>query len=338
MPSGNPDERLGEFEIISKIFQPLTRGFKGAYNLKDDCASIALESHREFVISSDTLVAGVHFFPDDPPLSVGHKALAVNISDISSKGAKPYAYTLSIAIPQWVDECWLQSFADGLSESQSLYDIILIGGDTVSTPGPLTISITIFGKIDKNKMVKRFGAADEDFICVTGTIGDSYLGLQLLLPGNKNRFEYLEDEDKEYLIKRYRYPEPRVTIAPWLIKYASSAMDISDGLVADANKLHTSTPISGTINISDIPLSRAAQKIIENEPDTIADLICGGDDYEILFTLPVRSRDLFFHDVKAAGLDVTSIGRVNSRMNEMSFVKSDGEKLILKATGYDHFS
>ncbi len=323
---------LGEFEIISRIFSPLSKKFPGAHNLKDDCAYLSQNSAAHYVVSMDTIVGGVHFFPDDNASSIGHKALAVNLSDLAAKGAKPIGYLMSISLAKDTSIEWLEGFANGLEKLQNQYDCHLIGGDTVSTSGPLTITITIFGEVPTGKMVLRTTAKQNDLVYVSGTIGDAFLGLQLRR--DQNYFN-LKEEEKTFLLDRYLHPKPRLELIEMLKEYANSAMDISDGLVADFEKLCSASGVRGELYKEKIPFSEQAYKI--DTAKLFNQLITGGDDYEILATVDREKAHLFERAADKINIKVSQVGQIIQPGAGISILSEDGSEFQLSKRGYDHF-
>jgi thiamine-monophosphate kinase len=219
----------GEFELIAHYFAPLAKGFPGAYGLLDDAAVITPAAGHELVAKTDAIVGSVHFLPDDPPDLVARKALRVNLSDLAAKGAIARAYMLDLMLPYSTVEAWVAGFAHGLALDQDEYEVHLIGGDTDSTPGPVTIAIMAFGEVPTGRIIRRGGARPGDTIFLTGTIGDAALGLEVL----RGRLPQLDAASAGFLVDRYRLPQPRITVGPQLIGLATAALDVSDGLIAD---------------------------------------------------------------------------------------------------------
>jgi thiamine-monophosphate kinase len=267
--------RYSEFELIEKLFAPLAA--PAGLGLKDDAA--LLPAGEESVATVDAVVAGVHFFADDPPGAIAKKALRVNLSDLAAKGAEPIGFLLALALPEGWTNAWLEAFAQGLGEDAGRFDCPLIGGDTVKTPGPLMISITALGRT-KGRFVPRVGAKIGDGVFVSGTIGDAALGLRLRKdPALAAR---LSPAARDFLLDRYLLPRPRLELAPLLREGASAAMDISDGLLGDLAKLARASKASARVELEKIPFSEAAREALALAPDLIETLLCGGDDYEIL--------------------------------------------------------
>lgn len=313
----------GEFELIERYFAPLARGFPGAYGLRDDAAVIAPAPGHELVAKTDAIIAGVHFLPDDPPELVARKALRVNLSDLAAKGAIPRAYMVDLMLPRTLDEAWVAAFARGLAEDQDEYAVHLIGGDTDSTPGPVTIAVMAFGEVPAGRMIRRAGARAGDTIYVSGTIGDAALGLEALrgaLPG-------LDARVAGFLAGRYRLPQPRVALGARLAGLVSAAIDVSDGLVADLGHLCEASQLAAVVESSRVPLSPAAQAVLAARPELIGTVLTGGDDYEILFTAPAQ----------APGVPGTPIGRMEAAPAGVTVLDRRGQRLALARAGWSHF-
>jgi thiamine-monophosphate kinase len=268
--------RYSEDDIIARVFAPIAGA--AALGLKDDAALLAPES-APLVVTTDMLVAGVHFFAHDDPSLIARKALRVNLSDLAGKGAEPIGFLLALALPSdWTND-WLEAFAAGLAADARIYGAPLIGGDTAATPGPLTIAITALGRTPR--FVPRAGAKPGDAIFVSGPIGDGALGLALRRDAALAR--RLSDGARDYLIGRYLLPQPRLDLSAWLCANATAAMDISDGLAGDLAKLCRASGVSAAVELTSAPLSAAAREAIAIDPALFEAAITGGDDYEILF-------------------------------------------------------
>ncbi|TAN57981.1 MAG: thiamine-phosphate kinase, partial [Rhodospirillales bacterium] len=200
---------LGEFELIEKLFAPLAEGFPGALNLKDDAALVPVSPGCRLVVTTDALVAGVHFRANDPPDLVARKALRVNLSDLAAMGAKPLGLLVAACFPKDADEAWLTAFAKGLAQDKAEFGVPIIGGDTVSTPGPFTLAVTALGEVEENRAFRRNGARPGDVILVSGTIGDGALGLDAL----EGRLGFLFEDERKWLSERYLLPRPRLDLA-----------------------------------------------------------------------------------------------------------------------------
>ncbi len=267
--------RFTEDELIEKLFAPLAG--PAGLGLADDAA--LLPAGAETVATVDALVAGVHFFADDPPGAIAKKALRVNLSDLAAKGAEPLGFLLALALPEGWTNDWLTAFALGLGEDAARFACPLLGGDTVKTPGPLTISVTALGRV-KGRFVPRAGAKVGDGVFVSGTIGDAALGLRLRK--DAALAARLSPSARDFLLERYLLPRPRLDLAPLLRRSASVAMDVSDGLLGDLAKLARASGVSARVQLENIPLSEAAREALKLVPDLLQTMLCGGDDYEIL--------------------------------------------------------
>jgi thiamine-monophosphate kinase len=322
----------GEHDLIARYFRPLATD-PGAFGLIDD-AAILKSSGDDLVVTTDAIVEGVHFLPNDPPDTIARKALRVNLSDLAAKGATPAGYVLTLALREGRDE-WLAPFATALGEDAASFQCPLLGGDTVSTPGPLMISVTAFGRVPAGKMIHRSGAKPDDKIAVTGTIGDAALGLRLL-KGNLAG-DGLDAAASNFLLQRYRVPQPRNAIATAIRKHASAAMDVSDGLAGDLTKLCAASGVSATVDASSIPLSNAARKLLDAGQVDIEDIVSGGDDYEILSAISENRWASFAAEVARAGVAVTCIGSVAADRGLPMFTGQDGKPVVLKRLSYSHF-
>ncbi len=335
MGNGDNSIKFSEFDLIAQFFSPLSKEYSGAFSLLDDCASYTPEPGFDLVITKDTIVSGVHFFDDNPPASIAIKALAVNLSDIAAKGADPKVYLLSIALPKSKNSEWLQEFAKGLLELQLEHNIHLIGGDTVSTSGPLTITITLIGQVPTGKMVLRSRAKPGDALYVTGTIGDSWLGLQSYI--DKEFLREFSASEICWMKERYLHPYPKNKLSSVIRDYASASMDISDGLVTDLRKLCEASRLGSIVQTNKIPLSQAAEKYVPKNNAGIEKLITGGDDYELLVTVPSDMCELFERESAKQGIAVTEIGEMTDTRN-IDILDKSGAKLIINTGGYDHFT
>ena len=328
---------LSEQTVIADFFEPLTEGDKSALGLLDDAALIDIPDNHELVVTKDILVAGTHFFADDPPADIGHKALAVNLSDLAAKGAAPRSYLLALALDKTCGEAWLRAFASGLGALQRVHGCRLIGGDTVVTGGPLAISITAFGLVPRGTMVKRGGAQPGDPLYVTGTVGDAALGLKIRSQIPDYLKWELEDSAVQYLVSRYLRPQPRLALAPFLRQYATASIDISDGLLGDFQKLCSVSGVGGTIEESRIPFSEPARKCLDRDPGLFDTLVSGGDDYEILFTVNADARDAFEKDVAGLDFPVAFVGLIAKEGEDCGIAGADGHIRAFDHVSYDHF-
>jgi thiamine-monophosphate kinase len=324
----------GEDSLIARYFKPLATD-PGAFNLDDD-AAILRAFGEDIVVTTDAIVEGVHFLPDDPPDTVARKALRVNLSDLASKGATPAGFVLTLAL-RAVDDAWLEPFARGLGEDAGLFGCPLLGGDTVSTPGPLMISITAFGRVPSGKMVHRSGAKPGDRIVVTGTIGDATLGLDILKGGPAAKALADDRAGREMLVGRYRVPQPRGGLARAVRDHASAAMDVSDGLAGDLAKLCRASGVSAIIDAPGIPLSAAAAALLAGGTVGVERIVSGGDDYEILCAIPGNRLETFAQDANRAGVAVVSIGTVVAGPSAPRFLDAKGREIALPRLSFSHF-
>jgi len=323
----------GEDSLIARYFRPIATD-PGAFNLDDDAAAIK-PSGDDIVVTTDAIVEGVHFLPDDPPDTIARKALRVNLSDLAAKGAVAAGFVLTLALRN-TEEAWLKPFAAALGEDAAQFGCPLLGGDTVSTPGPLMISVTAFGRVPAGKMVHRSGARPGDRVLVTGTIGDAALGLAVL-GGGKVHAAVNDIAIRNLLIGRYRVPQPRTALAAVVREHASAAMDVSDGLAGDLTKLCGVSGVSAAIDVQSIPLSDAARDLLSSGIVDIETLIAGGDDYEILCTVAEDRVDTFVQAAQRAGIAVSSIGTVVGGTAAPKFLDGQGNEIVLKRHSYSHF-
>jgi len=324
----------GEDSLIARYFKPLATD-PGAFNLDDDAAMLKGQG-GDIVVTTDAIVEGVHFLPDDPPDTVARKALRVNLSDLAAKGAAPAGFVLTLALRS-PDDAWLAPFACALGEDATLFQCPLLGGDTVATPGPLMISITAFGRVPSGRVVRRRGAGVGDRVVVSGTIGDAALGLELLKAGPAAAGLAGDAAAREMLIGRYRIPQPRTALALAVRDYASAAMDVSDGLAGDLAKLCAASGVSAAVDAARIPLSAAARALMDRGVAGIDSIVSGGDDYEILCAIPENRLEAFEHAAALAGVAVRSIGTIIAGSAVPSFIDAQGREIAFKRLSYSHF-
>lgn len=328
--------RLDEFSLIARYFAPLATAPE-ALGLRDDAAVLALPAGQELVVSCDTIVEGVHFLKGDPPETIAHKALAVNLSDLAAKGARPYAYLLALTLPNEPPAPWLENFTSGLRALQEEAGIMLVGGDTTSTTGPLSLTITVLGLVPQGTSVPRRGAKTGDRLYVTGTIGDAYLGLLLLQQPDLANLWALTKDDIAFLVGRYRKPEPRSALTTVIRNCAESAIDVSDGLVGDIEKLCHVSHVNAEIALDLVPLSAAARKAVAKDRDLLQRTIVAGDDYEIAAAVPEVRGAKFEAEAARAGVAVTAIGVVRPGQGEVTVLDRDGHRITLASKGFSHF-
>lgn len=305
----------------------------GALGLADDVALIDGPPGEQYVLTTDTIIEGVDYLPADPPPQIARKLLRVNLSDLAAKGATPFGYLLSTALPEARDEAWLEGFAAGLAADQREFAIVLLGGDSSATPGPATLSATLIGRIGYGKAVLRSGAKPGDLVFVSGTLGDAALGLAVLksaLP------EGLDAGLRDFLIDRYRVPRPRVGLGCKLVGLASAMIDLSDGLMADLRHLCDASKVGARIEQTLLPLSAAGRAALSRDPRLNQAVIGGGDDYELLFTAPAGTAEAVAAVSRAAGVAVTVIGRVEKNEG-IELVDAAGNPVKVGLAGYKHF-
>jgi thiamine-monophosphate kinase len=322
----------GEFELIARYFAPLAEGVPGALGLKDDAGLIAPSPGCELVVTTDTVIADVHFRAADPPDLVARKALRVNVSDLAAMGARPRVYLVALSVSPETTEAWVAGFSAGLRADQARFRIGLLGGDTTSTPGPLTITITAIGEVAVGKALHRSTARPGDLVFVSGTIGDAALGLGLI----QGRLTGLASEQADHLRQRYLLPEPRVELGLALGGVACAAMDVSDGLVADLGHICSASGVAAVIEAGRVPLSAAAREAILADPRRLETALTGGDDYELLFTVAAGKRADVARAAAAAGVAATEVGRIEAGSG-VTVTGPDGRTLALTRGGYRHF-
>ena len=326
-------QRPGEFELIERYLRPLASG-QGSFGLADDVAIMPPRPGEDLVLKVDTIAEGVHFFPNDPAEQIAAKALRVNLSDLAAKGAVPRGYLLALSLRADWTEDWVAAFALGLAEDQKTYGLTLLGGDTTRAAGGTTISISAFGVLPMGTIVRRAGARVGDAIFVSGTIGDAALGLRVRtgeISGGAAGTEV------DYLFRRYALPEPRTALAPILRRHASASIDISDGLLGDLGHVCNASSVSGVIETTAVPLSSAARKIVDSDPATLRWVLTGGDDYEVLATIPPMAADAFSRDAASAGIQVTRIGAVTAGHGDPVALDRAGASITFPQPSYDHF-
>ncbi|MBT3808133.1 MAG: thiamine-phosphate kinase [Rhodospirillaceae bacterium] len=327
---------IDEFDLIRRYLAPLSDGEPGALGLRDDAAWLRHDPGTELVVSADAIVAGIHFPTSTAPADVARRALRVNLSDIAAKGARARCYTLALQLPDTIDEDWVASFASGLAEDQETYGVSLLGGDTTGTSGPLSLSISIFGQTTENTMIKRSAASVEDDVYVSGTIGDATLGLASIM----GAVVVESDEDRAFLEGRFLRPEPRVSVGPALVGTAAASADISDGLVAALGHICTASNVSAEIDLSSVPLSDAARRLVTDNQPLRTNLLTGGDDYEIVFTAPVSMRETVVSIAPTTGVSITRIGRmipVTAGKPGVTVRDEAGNTVKVGIGGYRHF-
>lgn len=323
---------MGEFDLIARYFTRPVR--RAALGVGDDCALLAPAPGMQLAISSDMLVEGRHFFADVDPEALGHKALAVNLSDLAACGAQPLAFTLALSLPR-VDEAWLAGFSRGLLALADAHGCELVGGDT--TQGPLNICITVFGEVPTGQALLRSGARPGDDLYVSGTLGDARLALEALLGHAPLPAEVLARARQ-----RLERPTPRIALGQALRGIASSAMDLSDGLLGDLSHILKASGVGARID-THITSNLIAEKAYLSRGEGHFGLefirqctLAGGDDYELAFTAPPARRDAVAAASQASGTPVTRIGTVLAEPG-LQLVDAQGQAVEHRYASFDHF-
>jgi len=323
-----------EDRLIARYFRPLAT-HPGAFGLADDAAVVTPPPGCDLVLKTDGVIAGVHFFPDDPPETIGRKALRMNLSDLAAKGAQPLGFLLALALPAGTDEAWMTAFAAGLGEDATRYGCPLLGGDTDHTPGPISVSIAAFGLVPHGKMVRRSTARVGDCVLVTGTIGDAALGVKLRRDRNLSTRWRLTQARAAHVEQRYLLPQPRNALADAVLHHATATIDVSDGLAGDLAKLCRASSVAAEIDVARVPLSDAARTAVSAAPELIETVLTGGDDYEIVLTLAPEKLSTFRAAAQVAGVPVTEIGRLQA--GEGARFSREGKALAFARPSYSHF-
>jgi thiamine-monophosphate kinase len=314
-----------EFDVIARFFRPLAG--PGGLDLGDDAAVFDPPAGRSLVAAADALVQGVHFLPDDPPDLVARKLLRTNLSDLAAMGAAPLGYLLTVSVPRGTPDAWFAAFTAGLDADQAEFGIALLGGDTTSTPGPVSLSLAILGSVPRGRALTRAGARVGDGLWVSGTIGDGALGLRAA------RGEIADPDG--FLADRYRLPRPRLALGAALSGIAHAAMDVSDGLVQDLGHLCRAAGCGAVIEAARVPLSDAARRHL---PDALAAALTGGDDYELLFAAPpgAGAEAALAGAAAACGVAVTRIGAFVAGPPSVTVTDATGSPLATGGGGWNH--
>jgi thiamine-monophosphate kinase len=325
-----------EADLIQGYLAPLAKGFPGAFGLRDDAALLTPPPGHDLVVTMDAVAAMTHFFPDDAPADIGWKALAVNVSDLLAKGATPHAYLMSLAFQETPTHDWLAAFAAGLAQAQDAFGLALVGGDTDRRPGPTAITITAIGTLPTGTMVRRATARPGHHILVTGTLGDSALGLKVRRGDADARDWQLVEANRRYLVGRYLRPQPPIAAVELIRQHACCAMDISDGLLKDLGRMCQVSGIGAHIDVARLPLSRPAAQVLAADPGALSSILAGGDDYEVLLTVPAETVPAIIADGAALGVGLTAIG-ICLPDGAVTCARPDGALVTLDTLGYDHF-
>jgi thiamine-monophosphate kinase len=314
-----------EFNLIQQYFSRPTPDV--ALGVGDDCALLQTTPHMHLAVSTDSLVAGVHFFLDADPALLGWKSLAVNLSDLAAMGATPRWSTLAISLPE-VDEAWLAAYADGLYRCADAHQIRLVGGDT--TRGPLSLTLTVMGEVPVNQALRRDGAQPGDAIWISGTLGDAAFALAAI----QGQLQ-LSDVDMASLVQRLHAPIPRVALGLALRQIAHSAIDISDGLLADLGHILERSQVGAVVHYEALPTSEIVADLAAH-PAYDRCVLTGGDDYELCFTASVEQTAAILALGEQLDIRLTCIGEIVADTG-MQLMDADGQSVQMLQTGYDHF-
>lgn len=329
----------GEFDLIARYFAPLSAAIPGALGLKDDACAYTPPAGHDLVLTVDAMMAGIHFLPDDPADLVARKLLRVNLSDLAAKGAKPVGYLLTTAFSPEIDEAWVARFAAGLAADQQEFGLGLLGGDTISTPGPLSLTLTALGIVPTGRALRRNGAKPGDAVLVSGTIGDGALGLKVL----RHEFMSLAREACDFLAGRYHLPQPRLALGQALLasNLVHAMMDVSDGLVGDLGHIASASGTRGVVQAALVPVSPAAAALLADAPDLLPLVLTGGDDYELLLTAAPESVDELLALAAGLGTALSVIGVMapddGQPGDPVRVADRDGADMALPNAGYRHF-
>jgi thiamine-monophosphate kinase len=323
---------LGEFDRISRYLRPLAQNFDDALELADDAGLMRLPTPATLVATTDAMVEGVHWLPGEDPFRLARKLLRVNLSDLAAMGAAPVAYLLTTALPARIGDDWLERFAAGLARDQARYGVDLLGGDSVSIDGPVVLSVTALGRAEGDRVLRRSGARPGDAVFVSGTLGDGALGLKAA----RGELAGLAPEHVEALASRYHLPAPRVALGRRLVGLASAAIDISDGLPGDLGHICRASGVAARVEAAKVPLSDAGRAAVAHDRELLNTALAGGDDYELLFTLPSDRRSDLAALAGDLDLPVTEIGAVEEGEGA-AVVDADGRP-VQGLQGWAHFS
>lgn len=316
---------LGEFDIIARYFARQSGRGDVLLGVGDDAAVLDTHAGRKLVVAMDTIVEGVHFLAESDAADVGYRALAVNLSDLAAMGAEPAWMTLSLSLPR-ANEQWLSGFATGLFELADEYNVALVGGDTVR--GPLVITVQVAGWIEADAWLTRSGAKAGDLLFVSGIPGEAAAGLAVI------QRRILGGESAAFLTHRFLRPRPRIELGRQLRTEATAAMDVSDGLLTDLKKLCAASGVGAQLNVDLLPESAAMRELFEAD-DGLQYALAGGDDYELLFTLPADRADAVLSTLQLQQR-VTQIGVITVDTDVVCL--RNGQPFRIKRAGYDHFA
>ncbi|HET9013003.1 MAG TPA: thiamine-phosphate kinase [Gemmatimonadaceae bacterium] len=320
---------LGEFDLIARYFtRPVPAGRADIpLAVGDDCALLQPATGEQWAVSTDTLVEGTHFLPTVDPAALGHKALAVNLSDLAACGAEPRCFFLALALPA-IDEAWLHAFSTGMFALADAHGCVLAGGDTTRSPRGVVITITVMGAVPRGQALLRSGARPGDELWVSGTLGDAAFGLAVRLGDSKAA------DDAVKGIDRLERPRPQIALGRALRGVASGAIDVSDGLLGDLGHIIERSDVGARVEWNRVPRSPELRR--QPEADQRRWALAGGDDYELLFTAPLGHRADVERAAREAGVAVSRIGEITST-GRLELVDADGRAMDTEARAFDHF-
>ena len=319
---------MKEFDLIGRYFSD--GGYKRkdvVIGIGDDCAVVNVPENQQLAVTTDTLVAGVHFLENAPAKSVAYKTVAVNLSDLAAMGAEPAWISLSLSLPE-VHETWLTDFVDGLYELTQYYSVQLVGGDTVK--GPMAMTITAQGFIPPGSELTRSNAKPGDWVYVTGSLGDAGAGLDIL----QGKLA-VTGESRDVLVNRHYYPTPRVAVGTALRRIATSCIDVSDGLISDLTHILEASGCGANIHVDRLPLSRALTSAVDNE-QAIEYALSAGDDYELIYTVSEEQRGSLETSLACTNVKATCIGQLTGHAGQLSLLKDNQPFVPVKQRGYEH--
>jgi thiamine-monophosphate kinase len=322
--------RPGEFELIERYFAPLSG--PGGFGLKDDAALIDVRDSRYLAITQDAIAVNIHFLADDPPETIARKALRINLSDLAAKGVVPQSFSMALGLPPDWDETWLSAFASGLADDCRQFDLTLSGGDTFHVNGGPLIAITAWGQIERAQYTTRMGARPGDHLFVTGEIGASALGLLV----RQGKLALADSKIGEMLETSYLVPDPPVTFAPVIARFATASMDISDGFVGDLHKLAAASNVDFDCAVNQIPLIGAVD-FVEDKRAAINAALTGGDDYQILFTIPEDLLQQFSQAALQTGIACAELCIAREGSGNVRIVDHQNHAMTFKRESWTHF-
>ncbi|PCH82383.1 MAG: thiamine-phosphate kinase [Hyphomicrobiales bacterium] len=327
-------QHLSEHELIEEFLKPLAKSSPYSLNLDDDAALLKPRPGHDLVITKDVLVERIHFFENDPTGTIARKALRVNLSDLASKGARPLGYLLGLGLPKNWNRQKTRDLCAGFATDQETFDFYVMGGDTVSSPERLLISITAIGEIKSGQMTHRNTATAGDVLYVSGTIGDAALHTAICY----KKLSAPDDEKAHFLRNRFLLPDPVIALTAAIDQYAKAAMDISDGLIGDLVKMCKASSVSAKLDLGSIPYSAAAASMISGQRLAQQIALTGGDDYELLVAVGPENTLSFEKEASRASIAVTRIGVFEERADETLSFCDAPPWMSFEKMSYEHFS